>query len=88
MSPKFLLFRVSMQGCNVFLWRSLHCPKGQCSGPTPPENVFLLKRKTILNNLNFPRIWSKLCQNEAQDHSSLGAKDEPCSYDSVLKRAV
>ena len=31
----------------------------------PPENVFLLKRKTFLNNLNFPRIWPKLCQNEA-----------------------
>ena len=51
-------------------------------------NVHEDKRKTFFNDLNFPRIWPKLCQNEAQDHSSLGAKDEPCSYKSVLKRAV
>ena len=51
-------------------------------------NVHEDKRKTFLNDLNFPRIWPKLCQNEAQDHSSLGAKDEPCSCNSVLKRAV
>ena len=30
---------------------------------------------------------AKPCRNEAQDHSFHGAKDEPCSYKSVLKRA-
>ena len=50
----------------------------------PPENVQEDKRKTFLNHLNFPTCPPKLCQNEAQGHSFLGAKDEPCSCNSAV----
>ena len=62
--------------------------RGSRPPPTPRNNVNLLKRKAFLNDLNFPTCLAKLCQNEAQDHSFQGAKDEHCSYKSVLKRAV
>ena len=52
------------------------------------ESVQEEKRKTFLNDLNLPTCPPKLCQNEAQDHSFQGAKDEPGSYKNVLKRAV
>ena len=60
--------------------------------PTPsnhlPENVQEDRRKTFLNHFNALTCPPKLCQHEAQDHSFHGAKDEPCSYKSVLKQAV
>ena len=73
--------------------RSLSCSRPNPWGSNPvlsrlKINVHEDRRTTFLNRVRSPAISLKIWQNEAEEHSSLGSKDEVCSSSWKLKRAV